>query len=113
MGPQSFTSYTAVRLSDHEAFAGQFTVNGSAQGTVEAYLLNSSEIGPLLSNPHPTAPPASYFWTSGPVVICNVSVPVPGSPAQYFLVLENLGATGVSLEWTQALVLYYSPPPTG
>jgi len=110
--PHSFTSYTAVRLSDHESFVGQYTVNTSTQGSIEAYLLNSSEMGGLLSNPHPTAPPSSYFWSSGPAVVCNLSVSVPGSPNQYFLVLENLSTVGVSFEWTRTLVLYYSSTPT-
>jgi hypothetical protein len=63
----------------------------------------------LISNPHPTAPPASFFWSSGPVSNCNVSVPVPGSPAQYYFVVENTGSQNLSIDWTQSLLLYYIP----
>jgi hypothetical protein len=109
MGPNSFVSYNAERLSDHESIVGQYTANTSTDDSLVSYLLNSTDFGILLSNPHPTGPPANYSWTSGPGSVCNVSVPVPGSPTQYYFVVENTGPRNFTVEWTQSLLLYYLP----
>lgn len=107
LGPHSFTSYTIVRLSDQMTVLGQFTATPSINGSLGAYLLNSSEFGELLANPSPAQLPSEYFWSSGPGPVSNISVVVPGSPGQYYIAIENAGATGISILWTLALVIYY------
>jgi hypothetical protein len=109
MAPNSFVSYSAERLSDHESIVGQYVANTSTGGSLASYLLNSTDFGILLSHPHPTSPPANYSWTSGPGSECNVSIPVPGSPTQYYFVVENTGPRNFTIEWTQSLLLYYLP----
>jgi hypothetical protein len=108
IGSHSYTSYSVARLSDGESVVGQYVTNLTVNVSLEAYLLNTSEFSELLSHPHPTAPPPAYLWNSGPVHVCNLSVSVPGSPIQYYVVLLNLGAEAISVEWTQALVVYYA-----
>jgi len=103
----SYTSYQAVRLSDGEILLGQYTANA----TVGAYLLNSSEFSKLLTAPHPTAPPPASFWTCGEVTVCAVQADVPPSPALYILVLENLNSASVSVVWTHTLLIYYTATP--
>jgi len=107
--PHSFVSYTMVRLSDQMIVEGQFRVSGSANGSLGAYLLNSSEISGLLANPAPQQLPTEYFWSSGPGPVCNVSVSIPGSPGQYYVVVVNVGSIALSLEWPHGFVLYYGP----
>jgi len=107
--PQSFVSYTMVRLSDQMTAVGQYVPVGPTNGSLGAFLLNSSEMGPLLQNPSPQQFPAAYFWDSGNCSVCNLSVVVPGSPGQYYLVLENIGPTALSVEWPFGLAIYYRP----
>lgn len=109
MKPHSFVSYTMVRLSDQMTAVGQYVPAGPTNGSLGAFLLNSSELGPLLANRSPEEFPANSFWDSGPCSVCNLSVVVPGSPGQYYLVLENIGPTAISLDWPFGLVIYYRP----
>jgi hypothetical protein len=111
LGPTSYQSYAMPRLSDDETTVGQYTVTQSGNLTVQTFLVNGSQLGQLIVNPHPSTPPAAPFWSSGLVHICNVSVDDGPSPGQYFLVIENLGGTAATVEWTQSLVLYYVPTP--
>lgn len=100
-----YPPYQVVRLSDGEMVYGQFTANAS----IGAYLLNSTQVQALSADPHPSAPPPAYFWTCGTVPLCNLTVRVLGSPGQYYVVLENLNAYAASAEWTKTLAIYYAP----
>jgi hypothetical protein len=110
--PHSFASYTMVRFSDQMTALGQYSATPSENGSFGAFLLNSSEFSALLANPSPTHLPSDYFWSSGPGPVCNLSVEIPGSPAQYYLAIENAGATEVSVQWTLSLVIYYGATPS-
>lgn len=106
----SYTTYAIPEVSDGITVAGQYTVSSAANGSFHVYLLNSSELGGL---PHsPTNPPPKSYWNSTADPVGNFSIRVPGSPTQFFLVLENIGAGSISVTWTQALVIYYPPPST-
>ena len=105
--PHSFQSYTMVRFSDQMIVEGQLSVTGPANTSFGAYLLNSSEFSELLADPDPQALPSDYFWSSSPGPSINLSVSVPGSPAQFYLALVNAGPTAIPLEWPHGLVLYY------
>lgn len=106
IGPDSYyPAYQIVRLSDGETVYGEFQANQS----IGAYMINASEVSQLEGDPHPAGPPASYFWTCGIVTSCNLSVKVPGSPGQYYILLENLGPAPVSVEWATSLAIYYEP----
>ncbi|HTT44514.1 MAG TPA: hypothetical protein VMH38_00660 [Thermoplasmata archaeon] len=109
--PHSFTSYTMVRFSDQMTALGQYSATTPVNISFGAFLLNSTEFSELLANPSPTHLPTDYFWSSGPGPVCNLSVEIPGSPAQYYLVIENAGSTEVSIEWTLSLVIYYGSTP--
>ena len=109
--PHSFTSYTLVRFSDQMTALGQYSATTPVNSSFGAFLLNSTEFGELLANPSPTHLPTDYFWSSGPGPVCNLSVEIPGSPAQYYLVIDNAGSTEVSIEWTLSLVIYYGSTP--
>lgn len=100
-----YPPYQIVRLSDSETVYGQYSANLS----IGAYMLNASEVQALEGDPHPTSPPPSYFWTCGTVAVCNLSVKVPGSPGQYYIVLENLNPAPVAVQWTKVLAIYYTP----
>ena len=101
VAPHRAMGYPVPRLSDSEVLLGALEANVS----VGAYLLNSSAYGAIPAQP--TMPPSTYTWTCGIAPACNATVFVPGSPAQYFVVLENLGPTSADLRWTTGLVLYY------
>jgi len=105
LAPRSYASYQVVRLSDGETVAGQFAASSAPNITVNPYVLNSSQFGDLPTAP--STPPPSYFWGSGPVTDLNLSVQVPGSPAQFFVVIENLGPDPITITWTEELVIYY------
>jgi len=105
----SFVSYTMVRFSDQMTAVGQYVATGPTNGSLGAFLLNSSELGPLLANPSPQQFPAQSFWDAGTCSVCNLSVVVPGSPGQYYLVLENIGPTAIPVEWPFGLAIYYEP----
>lgn len=111
LSPHSVTTYEVPRVSDTEAVEGQYTLNLSTYGSFDAYLVNMSEFGELMGNPHPTAPLAagSFFYHCGTVPECNISVLIPGSPIAYYVALVNYGNLSVSTEWTQALTTYYVP----
>ncbi|MGI0152004.1 MAG: hypothetical protein ACREC5_08725, partial [Thermoplasmata archaeon] len=103
LGGDSYTVYNVPRLTDGETVLGQYTSNLS----VAAYLLNGTDLTQLYEMDHPTTPPPHYYWSCGPALLCNLSVPVPGSPIQPYLVLENLHPANASIEWTKTLSLYY------
>lgn len=101
MSADSFQAYQLSLYSDHMSLSGKFVAD-SAVGT---YVVNNSVMAILDSNPHQTAPPPAYYWTCGTVTNCSVAMPLPGSPIQYYLVLENLHAQSLSVRWTEALQL--------
>ena len=105
LAPHSFASYTIPRFSDSLTLFGQYFANGS----VGAYLVNSTVLSELRAHPNVTAPPSNYVWTCGAGTNCTLAVKVPGSPAQYYLVLENTAYGSVTLRWTEALVVFYLP----
>jgi hypothetical protein len=107
LGANSYVAYSVARLSDGEILVGELTVNSTDPGSVNAYLLNSTELGQLEGNPHITGPPSSNWWSSGSVRLCNLSVEVPPSPAQYSLVVENVGSSSIHFVWTKTLMFYY------
>ena len=103
----SYVSYSMPRDSDTETVVGQYTATFGGNASVEAFLINGSQLSQLETNPHLTEPPAGVPSTCGAVNVCDVSVAVPPSPDQYYLTLENLGGSPASVEWTQSLILYY------
>ena len=103
--------YQVGRLSDTEKVEGQYAVNLSSYGAFDAYLLNTTQYGNLMSGPQPAAPLADgqYFYHCGGVPECNLSVAIPGSPIAYYIALVNYGNVTVAFEWTQALTMFYVP----
>lgn len=103
LGPHAYAGFALARFSDAETVLGRFT----ATVPVGAYLLNSTEFLALPSNV--TAPPPAYFWSSGTTKDANLTIKVPGSPAQHFLLVENVQNVSVSVTWSQTLLMYYVP----
>jgi hypothetical protein len=106
--PHSYTSYSVRRLSDGESVVGQYTSNRTSDVSLAAYLLNTTEFGQVMGIPNVTAPPPHYLWSESSVPECNISIPVPGSPIQYYIVIENTGNSSVSIDWTQTLLVFYA-----
>lgn len=100
----TFQSYSVVRLSDAETVTGEF----QSDIVVGAYLLNGSEMSALERGGTPTAPPPSYLWSCGNVTTCNVTVPIPPSPTQCYVVIENLQPALASVSWTKTFSIYYA-----
>lgn len=105
IAPSSFVSYMVPRITDSMELVGAFSANRS----VGAYLVNSSVFTQMSGGRNLTGPPPEYTWGTGNVTHLSFSVKVPGSPGQYYLVLENLHGAPVGLVWTSALVLNYQP----
>ncbi|HXY47767.1 MAG TPA: hypothetical protein VEK13_07745 [Thermoplasmata archaeon] len=105
LSPESFQAYSAERFSDAELLVGEYSANGS----IGSYLLNDTEFTSLLAAPHPTAPPAGWFWSCGEGTGCSVQAKVPPSASEYFLVLENFNGANVSVVWSQSLLVAWIP----
>jgi len=97
----SFYAYELLPFNDRMSLLGGFVAGES----VGAYLLNSSEISVLDENPHPTAPPPSYFWSSGVSSNYSIAFGVPAPPNQFYLVVENLNGQSVDVRWAEPLEL--------
>jgi hypothetical protein len=97
----SFKVYLLFAISDRMTLLGGYV----ASSAVGAYLVNSTEISVVDSNPHPTAPPAQYFWSSGIGLNCTIALAIPAAPQQFYLVVENLNAQALSVRWAQPLLL--------
>lgn len=97
----SFQVFQLSLFSDHMTMLGQY----SANGTIGSYMVNDTEISVIELNPHPSAPPPAYYWAGGVAATGNFSVPVPPSPVQYYLMIENLHSAPVSILWTATLQL--------
>lgn len=102
LSAHTWTSYQVPRLSDGESLAGEISANSS----VSVFLLNTSQLRSL--GPYPSAPPSGSFWACTNATDCNVSVRVPGSPGQYYLVVVDLQGQAEKLEWTRGLAMFYS-----
>jgi len=99
MPADSFRAFLLVPISDHMTVLGQY----SANGTLGSYVVNSTEISVIESNPHPSGPPNAYYWTGGVSAAGNFSIQIPPAPGQYYLVLENLNPQALSVLWTATL----------
>ena len=106
LAAHSYRVYPVVRLSDAEIVIGQYMANVS----VGAYLLNCTELTALQQSPHPTAPPPSYLWSCGSdKTVCNLTIRIPPSPTQTYLVIENLNSGPAAVSWTKTLSIFYTP----
>lgn len=104
----SFVSYQVPRLSDGETVLGAYAATPAPDAPAWVYVLNSTEFSAL--PPAPSAAPPKSFWAASSGADGNFSVQVPGSPAQFYVVLENVGNTTFSVRWTESLVMYYVTP---
>lgn len=80
LGPHSYVSCSVGRSSDSESLLGEFR----ARSTLSAFLLYGSQLTSLLEH--------------------------PGSPAQFYLVGEDVGPEPSPFVWTQSLLVYYTSP---
>ena len=99
LSANSYTVYALTPYSDHMVLLGGYVASAS----VDAYLVNSSEISVIESNPHPTAPPAQYFWEVANSLNDSLALGIPAAPSQFYLVMENLHGQSLSITWTEPL----------
>ncbi|MGD0587327.1 MAG: hypothetical protein ABSA63_00815 [Thermoplasmata archaeon] len=99
LAANSYKVYALTPYSDHMVLLGGYV----ASAPVGAYLVNSSEISVIESNPHPTAPPAQYFWEISDALNYTLTLGIPAAPSQFYLVFENLNAQSLSLRWAEPL----------
>ena len=111
LSPHSLRPYEIARVSDTERVEGQYVGNLSAYQSFDAYLVNTTEYGLLMSNPHLTTPlpNGGFLYHCGVAPECNLSTLIPGSPITYYIFLINYGNLSVAVTWTLSLTLFYVP----
>jgi len=104
----SFVSYQVVRITDGETVEGEYAATHAPSSPVWVYVLNSTEFSALPAAI--SAPPSNFYWAAPAGSVGNFSVQVPGSPAQFYVVLVDVGDNGFSVQWRESLVIYYVLP---
>ncbi len=106
----SYLAYQLPRLSDDMRVTTEF----NATAVLVVFILDAMELT-ALNQSAPGTPPSSYEWSSGNTSSGSVNQSLPGSPAQFYLVFDNLNRdSSVTVRIVQPLLLtYYKQPVFG